>query len=167
MKVIRANDVEIEKNPNLEEGKDARELVKKLVKIDDDYVQYVKAEKNENLIECKIHPFVKAVHLAFGEHLPLIISPDAIWYLISSGVAAHVKANAEALRSKFVDHEGKETITIERNDFVLGSLTNPWHEVIDEFCVKVVNSPKTKWPISFKPTSARQQKKLELPHKSY
>ena len=137
MKVIITNDVEIEKNPKLGVRKTARELVKKLVRIDDEYVQYVKAEKTESLIESKIHPFVKAVHLAFGQHLPLVITPDAIWYLISSGVAAHVKANAEELRSKFVDHEGKETIKVRRDDFVLGSLINPWHEVIDEFCVKV------------------------------
>lgn len=24
-----------------------------------------------------------------------------------------------------------------RDDFALGSLTNPWHEVIDEFCMKI------------------------------
>ena len=137
MKVIRANDVKIEEKPELPERKDARKLVRKLVKIDDKYVQYVKAEQTENLIECEMHPFVEAVHLAYSQHLPLVISPDAIWYLISSGVAAHVNANAEALRSKFVDHEGKKVIKVRRDDFVLGSLTNPWHEVIDEFCIQV------------------------------
>lgn len=135
--IIRANDVKIEENPTLPEQNNARELVKKLVKIDDKYIQYVKAEESENLVECYMHPFVQAVHLAYSIHLPLVISPDAIWYLISSGVAAHVNANAESLRSKFVDHEGKKTIKVRRDDFVFGSPSNPWHEMIDEFCIKV------------------------------
>lgn len=54
------------------------------------------------------HPFVEAVHMAYAQHLPLVISPDMIWYLISSGVAKYINAHAEQVRNKFVDHEGKK-----------------------------------------------------------
>ena len=60
-----------------------------------------------------------------------------IWYCISSATATHINLNSEELRNKFVDHEGKKTIQIRRDDFVFGSKTNPWHEVIDEFTQKI------------------------------
>lgn len=52
MKVIRANDVKIEANPTIPDGKHARKLVMELVRIDSEHLQYVKAEKEENLLAC-------------------------------------------------------------------------------------------------------------------
>ena len=80
---------------------------------------------------------IEAVPLAYVLHLPLILTPDIIWYCISSATATHINLNSEELRNKFVDHEGKKTIQIRRDDFVFGSKTNPWHEVIDEFTQKI------------------------------
>ena len=78
-----------------------------------------------------MHPFVEAVHQAYAQHLPLIISPDMIWYLITSATAIHINKNSEELRYKFVSHEGKKTIEVRRDNFVFNSRSNPWHEVID------------------------------------
>jgi hypothetical protein len=89
-----------------------------------------------------MHPFVKAVHQAYSDHLRLNITPDMIWYLIASGVATHINLNAEQLRYKFVYHEGKKQIKVRRDDFVYGA-KNPWNEVIDEFCDKVGKNTKT------------------------
>ena len=79
--------------------------------------------------------FISAVHTAFANHYPLVLSPDAIWLVISQGFANHVNANAESLRKSFVDHEGKKTIEIilDRDDFVKGSPKNPWGDVLDLF----------------------------------
>ncbi|HUQ06910.1 MAG TPA: DUF4419 domain-containing protein, partial [Kofleriaceae bacterium] len=35
------------------------------------------------------HPFVAAVHAAFDEHRPLVLSPDAVWLCIAQGLATH------------------------------------------------------------------------------
>jgi len=35
----------------------------------------------------KIHPLLGAVHVAFAEHRPLVLSPDALWLTILQGVA--------------------------------------------------------------------------------
>jgi hypothetical protein len=86
----------------------------------------------DKLIPAEFHPFVEAVHLAFAEHRPLRLTPDHVWLVLEQGLALHVQANAEALRSRFVEHDGKEKISIRRDDFVLGA-DNPWHEAIDEF----------------------------------
>ena len=80
---------------------------------------------------------IEAVPLAYVLHLPLILTPDIIWYCISSATATHINLNSEELRNKFVDHKGKKKIEIRRNDFVFGCKTNPWHEVIDEFTQKI------------------------------
>ena len=79
------------------------------------------------------HPFVAAVHLAFDEHRPLVLSPDMLWLLVAQGFANHVNANAEALRPQFVAHPGKETINVRRDDFVKGSPANPRPQVFEEF----------------------------------
>lgn len=53
-----------------------------------------------------------AVHVAFAQHRPLVLSPDAVWLTILSGVAQHVKLNADALRPRLVRHQGKRELKI-------------------------------------------------------
>ncbi len=83
------------------------------------------------------HPVIAAVHLAFHDHRPLVLSPDIIWLLVAQGFANHVNANAEKLRPKFVQHEGKLTLEVERHDFIKGSPENPWPEVFGEFSSQI------------------------------
>lgn len=84
-----------------------------------------------------LHPVVAAIHNAFQNHRPLVLSPDIIWLVIAQGFANHVNANVEALRSQFVKHAGKVTITVRRDDFIKGSPENPWPEVFEEFTTQV------------------------------
>jgi hypothetical protein len=79
------------------------------------------------------HPVIAAVHLAFSDHRPLVLSPDILWLLLAQGFANHVTANAEELRSRFVKHPGKVVIAVRRDDFIKGSPENPWAEVFGKF----------------------------------
>ncbi|NUO51534.1 MAG: DUF4419 domain-containing protein [Polyangiaceae bacterium] len=89
------------------------------------------------LVVCDtMHPFVKAAHDAFYEHHSLVIRPDDVWFCIAQGFAAHVRENTEELRSRFVRHEGKQKLTVERSDFFLGR-DNPWPEVFAAFSEQV------------------------------
>jgi len=89
------------------------------------------------LVSCDTqHALVKAAHDAFYDHHPLVIRPDDIWFCIAQGFATHVGQNVEALRSRFVAHEGKKTLVVERADFVLGQ-PNPWPEVFDAFSAQI------------------------------
>lgn len=81
----------------------------------------------------QFHPVVAAIHLAFQDHRPLVLSPDIIWLLVAQGFANHVNANAEELRAKFVAHSGKHNLTVRRDEFVKGSPENPWADVFGEF----------------------------------
>ena len=83
------------------------------------------------------HPCVAAIHGAFNDHRPLVLSPDVIWMLVAQGFAHHVNANAEELRPLLVRHQGKLKIHVRRDAFVKGWPWNRWPEVFDEFAVKI------------------------------
>jgi Domain of unknown function (DUF4419) len=80
-----------------------------------------------------LHPLIEALHLAFNDHRPVSLSPDMIWLLIAQGTANHFNANADTLRTQFVQHLGKIKLRVDRHDFVKGSPENPWPEVFPEF----------------------------------
>jgi hypothetical protein len=83
------------------------------------------------------HPVISAVHRAFMSHHPLCLSPDVIWLMIIQGVAHHINAHAEELRSRFVASQGKVRIEVRRDDFLKGSPENPWSEVFDQFSAQI------------------------------
>ena len=89
------------------------------------------------LAHVREHPVLGALKLAFSFHHPVVLSPDMFWLLICQGVAQHVNLHSESLRVKFVQHTGKVPIEVRRDDFIKGSLENPWSEVIDEICKEV------------------------------
>jgi hypothetical protein len=57
-------------------------------------------------------PLLAAIHVAFAQHRPLVLSPDAVWLTILSGVSQHVKLNAETLRPRLVRHRGKRELKV-------------------------------------------------------
>lgn len=95
------------------------------------------SEYHGKVVASPYHPFVAAVHAAFSDHRPLVLSPDMFWLLIGQGLARHVNASAEELRSRFVQHDGKKQLTVRRDDFVKGSPENPWNEVFEEFSTQI------------------------------
>jgi hypothetical protein len=83
------------------------------------------------------HPVIAAVHRAFMNHRPLCLTPDTIWLMLCQGVAHHINAHEEELRSRFVSHQGKVCLEVRRDDFVKGSPENPWSEVFHEFSTQI------------------------------
>lgn len=79
------------------------------------------------------HPLVQAAFLAWNDHYPLVITPDAIWLTIAQGLARHIELNAEALRPRFVDFAGKKLLEVRRDTFVKGSVENDWPGCFTEF----------------------------------
>ncbi|MFT3770510.1 MAG: DUF4419 domain-containing protein [Minicystis sp.] len=83
------------------------------------------------------HGFVAAVHHAFAQHYPLVLSPDDVWLCIAQGFATHVDENAEALRARFVRHEGRARIEVRRDEFVKGSPDNDWPGCFADFSDRI------------------------------
>jgi hypothetical protein len=85
------------------------------------------------LFSCKdTNALAQAAHDAFYHHAPLVLSPDVVWLCLAQGFARHVNLNAEALRARFVAHQGKVTLTVRRPDMELGR-PGPWDEVVAAF----------------------------------
>jgi hypothetical protein len=74
-----------------------------------------------------------AAELAFARHYPLVLTPDVIWLCVVQGFAHHVNVHAESLRHRFVRHEGRLTLRVDRADIEEGSARNPWPSVLREF----------------------------------
>jgi len=81
---------------------------------------------------CDSHSFLEAVSLAFYSHYPLRISPDIFWITLARGFAQHINLHAETFRERFVAHQGKKELWVNRPDFLPGR-DNPWEEVFAEF----------------------------------
>jgi hypothetical protein len=81
--------------------------------------------------------FATAVYVAFYKHYPLKINPNVVWLTILQGFATYVSGNAEALRDKFVTHEGTKNIEIERPDFAYRSPHNDWPSVFPQYADEI------------------------------
>lgn len=108
---------------------------------------HIEAENNDKFlhfsrIEHGRHPLIQATNEAFYEHLPLVLTPDVIWYCISNAAAIYINENAVEMRNTIVDNKDKKEIVVVRMDFFLGK-KNPWHELIDEFSEKIKENTKT------------------------
>lgn len=98
----------------------------------------LKVEAGEWEDKYKLHGFVQAVHESFNHHYKLVLKPTDVWQLIIDGVAKTVADHAEELRSKFVEHEGKQKIIVDRDEFVMGNgNSNDWPGVFDEFSSEI------------------------------
>jgi hypothetical protein len=75
-----------------------------------------------------------AVHTAFYDHCPLILSPDAIWVTILQGLAQHCAQAGDDVRAAWgVTHEGKKVVTVARGDDYLDGGEHDWAGVVTEF----------------------------------
>jgi Domain of unknown function (DUF4419) len=100
------------------------------------------SQSNELLLETTPtrNAFVSAVAIAFAEHHPLYLKPVHFWLLISQAVAHHINKNADALRNKFVEHDGKKTLKVQRDGFALGNPNNDWAGVVRDFSSQIKSS---------------------------
>ena len=91
----------------------------------------VDSEDGSGVVFASGQGFLAACMTAFAHHLPLRLSPDDLWTVISNGFARHVDQHAEELRANFVDHEGQQEIRIREDSMIKGkSPPEQWEELI-------------------------------------
>jgi hypothetical protein len=56
--------------------------------------------------------FVHTIREAYNQHRALVIRPDDVWLAILIQFSSFVNANAKALQSQFVCHQGKRELTV-------------------------------------------------------
>lgn len=69
---------------------------------------------------------------AYSKHRPLVLSPDAVWLLISQSFSYYVNTRSEEFRSSFVDHEGKSLLSVVSSTDLFDENTN-WNLLLDTF----------------------------------
>lgn len=78
----------------------------------------------------RLNALAQAVDLAFNEHRPLRLTPDALWITLEQGFSIHVRENAERLRSRFVRHQGRQDLSVGVTAVPSG---HEWRDVIARF----------------------------------
>jgi hypothetical protein len=82
-----------------------------------------------------VNGFALAVHLAFAQHRPLVLSPDAVWLTILQGFALHVRQHEAELRERLVHHQGKSTVAL-----TVASLADAdWPAIADDFVLRLAD----------------------------
>ncbi len=116
--------------------------VVKHVSVENNGTIFLDTHRENGFVEGSMNPLVQATHVAFFDHLPLVLTPDIIWHCISNAVSIYIhESGDEILRKTLIDHENKKEILVERLDFVLGEF-NPWNEVVEEFSAKIKENTK-------------------------
>lgn len=87
--------------------------------------------------------FFKGMIRAFSDHCPVVLTPDAVWLLVCQGFAHHVNDAPEAMRSLFVDHEGKLALVVE-SEFDLISCPDSvdWNGLLQGFSDQIRDNTK-------------------------
>jgi hypothetical protein len=99
---------------------------------------FVKLSVKDNLVDLGQHSVIAGYLSAYQNHYPITISPDIAWLLICQGFANHVNNSPEEIRAKIVSFEGKETLTVIRDQSQASSLeTFPWESVFPEFASQI------------------------------
>ena len=70
---------------------------------------------NDYLVDGGDNAFFSMVCLAYAQHRPIVISPDALWIVICNGFSQYVNRDPEKYRDLLVSHQGKETLVIVTN----------------------------------------------------
>ena len=92
-------------------------------------IEVLSDTNEENIVFAGGQGFVAAAMMAFAHHLPLSLSPDHLWTIISQGFAHHVNEHAEELRYQFVNHTGQIELRIYVHEFRMGQTTpGQWEE---------------------------------------
>lgn len=94
----------------------------------------------DSLVTYGSHSFISGMREAYWHHRPITLSPDMIWVLIAQGFSHHVNANAEALRDRMVDFEGKKELTCVCDVEFIEQID--WEKTVDSFSIKIAENTK-------------------------
>ena len=86
-------------------------------------------------------PLFSMLLMAYANHRPLVLTPDAVWLIICQGFSHYVNENAEELRDLFVDHEGQVSLMV-RSANDLSSQDADWETLLDGFCKQIGKATK-------------------------
>lgn len=81
------------------------------------------------------HPLAHAVHAAFNDHRPLLLTPDIVWITLAQGLAQHINNHAATLRSRFVSHQGRESLVVKT--LAIPNSLQQWSALIQQWTLLI------------------------------
>lgn len=115
---------------------------KRLIAFDDFVEELIKKDHIEGIADesSKIRDsnftdngFISALDAAFNNHCPLAFSPGQIHICLIQLLGRVINQNPDKYRNTFINHEGKKTITIRRDQFGPPGSKNDWAGTIPDF----------------------------------
>lgn len=73
---------------------------------------------------------------AWRQHRPVVLTPDAVWMVISQGFSYYVNKHPEEMSSLLVNHEGKKELRIRTYDELFSSQAD-WQSLIAQFTAEI------------------------------
>ena len=84
------------------------------------------------------HPVLKGYYQSYVNHMPVSINADILWMLIVQGFSRHIDQNAESLRNKLVDFDGKKALFVDGDELTIEEITQEgWERTFREFVEKI------------------------------
>ena len=90
---------------------------------------------DENLQDIGEDVLFQMLLQAWCQHRPVVLTPDAVWMVISQGFSHWVNENPELVRETIVSHKDKKEIRIETNN--LYSDEADWEGLVGGFCAQI------------------------------
>ena len=86
--------------------------------------------------------FLDALVKAYADHRPFVLSPDAVWQLISFNFSEYVNSHSEEMRSLLVTHEGVKDLIIMTEEDILGDKNADWSDIFEKFSTAIAKNTK-------------------------
>ncbi|RYE28833.1 MAG: DUF4419 domain-containing protein [Sphingobacteriales bacterium] len=100
--------------------------------------EFLKLSVTDEIVDLGSHSVITGYLRAYQNHYPITISPDIAWLLICQGFSNHINNSPEELKSKFVSFDGKQMLTVIRDQNQASDLaTFPWETLFPEFTEQI------------------------------
>ncbi len=100
----------------------------------------VSSHSAQNVVdEGDFHPLIAAAAIAYQQHFPLVLTPDALWITVLQGVAQHLNYNSKVLRPRLVQHQTKIELVVNSNLFSLARNEGEMLPAVREFATRIAS----------------------------
>lgn len=97
---------------------------------------------DEKMASMREDVFLDALVDAYADHRPFVLSPDAVWQLISFNFSEYVNSHSEEMRSLLVSHEGVKDLIIMTKEDILGNKNADWSDIFEKFSTAIAKNTK-------------------------
>lgn len=100
--------------------------------IPEELYNVVESSITDDIIGMDSDVLYQCILTCYGEHRPLVLSPDVVWLIINQTLAGHIKRNAEHYRQQIVEHDKYMDLIVKTSRDLLNEKVD-WTPLLDGF----------------------------------